>query len=1051
MRAFCFVALAHLITLVTQSPAQEFSFKVPDSNHPVSINADRMTAWIEGQAEVLHLQGNVDIEQANVRATADEAIIWIQNAVDDESTHKLIIFMEGEQVIVRHDRDGDPHDKTGFAEDAIVDQQWLGRLYCSDSVNVSQTPTELDGDPPAIFARGWQVRREDSEQPIQQVSFVQETLIDPISGQTRTLQEPAPNVPDLSIPAIPESEFSQPQISPIIPPDFDQLSGPSAPVGGGSNVRIIERDPTQSLDLKGISNPNNPNEITWVGSGGARVIINSPDLSRIDALKSDAEKEVIILADNVVGWQSTLPDGTSRWELYLEGNVIFAKDRRIIYADQLYYDANLQAGTILNADVYTPIQNFDGLVRLKADVVQQTDANNLTAYGAAFTGSRLAFPRYWLQSDSIEINRVQSVQNDPLTGLALTNQATELPATQDEYFATSNQNRVYLGGLPVFAWPRFRTSLNDPSLYLKRFRIGSDRNFGTQILTSWDLYQLLGIRNRLPGTEVLGSLDYLSDRGVGFGTEATYQRNSFFGIEGRARGFYRSWFINDDGLDNLGRDRNSLTPEEDLRGRILARHYHKLAPGYNLRAEIGYISDRNFLESFYEREWDTEKDATTGLWLERNQGSQSLNLIADIQVNDFFTQTSWLPRFDQFIIGQGLFGRREIVRHAHNHIGYGRIRVADAPLDPAELFDPLAWEADVDGVRAGTRQLVEFPRQLGAVKVVPYALGDLTYWQEDVNGDDVLRAYGQLGIRASLPFSRVDPTIQSTLWNVNGLAHKVSFDVDAFYADSSQDLSRFALYDQLDDDSQEAFRRRFAFNIFGILPGQDVPFRFDERNFALRSNFQGDVTSPLEIADDLSIVRFGIRQRWQTKRGLPGEERIIDWITFNASTALFPEAGRDNFGSDFGMFDYNFRWFIGDRLSLVSDGFADFFGQGLRTVSVGLQTSRPGVADAFIGLRSIEGLISSNVLTSALTYRMSEKWGLRANSQIDFGEAGTIGNGLALLYLGESFLWQFGVNADFSRNNIGFRFGFEPRFIGRPRLFRPGGRAIPPASSQWLE
>ena len=151
------------------------------------------------------------------------------------------------------------------------------------------------------------------------------------------------------------------------------------------------------------------------------------------------------------------------------------------------------------------------------------------------------------------------------------------------------------------------------------------------------------------------------------------------------------------------------------------------------------------------------------------------------------------------------------------------------------------------------------------------------------------------------------------------------------------------------------------------------------------------------------------------------------------------------------MFDYNFRWFIGDRLSLVSDGFADFFGQGLRTVSVGLQTSRPGVADAFIGLRSIEGPISSNVLTSALTYRMSEKWGLRANSQIDFGEAGTIGNGLALLYLGESFLWQFGVNADFSRNNIGFRFGFEPRFIGRPRLFRPGGRAIPPASSQWLE
>ena len=98
---------------------------------------------------------------------------------------------------------------------------------------------------------------------------------------------------------------------------------------------------------------------------------------------------------------------------------------------------------------------------------------------------------------------------------------------------------------------------------------------------------------------------------------------------------------------------------------------------------------------------------------------------------------------------------------------------------------------------------------------------------------------------------------------MNGLAHKVNFDVDAFYADSSQDLSRFALFDELDDDSQEAFRRRFGFNTFNILPGENIPLEFDERFFALRSGLQSDVTSPNEIADDLSIIRFGVRQRWQ--------------------------------------------------------------------------------------------------------------------------------------------------------------------------------------------
>ena len=102
-------------------------------------------------------------------------------------------------------------------------------------------------------------------------------------------------------------------------------------------------------------------------------------------------------------------------------------------------------------------------------------------------------------------------------------------------------------------------------------------------------------------------------------------------------------------------------------------------------------------------------------------------------------------------------------------------------------------------------------------------MGDLGYWQEDINGNDVFRGVGQVGVRASLPMWKVDPSVQSTLWNVNGLAHKVSFDVDAFWADSSQDLSRFPLYDQIDDDAQEHFRRRFLFNTFGLNVGDDVP------------------------------------------------------------------------------------------------------------------------------------------------------------------------------------------------------------------------------------
>ena len=157
------------------------------------------------------------------------------------------------------------------------------------------------------------------------------------------------------------------------------------------------------------------------------------------------------------------------------------------------------------------------------------------------------------------------------------------------------------------------------------------------------------------------------------------------------------------------------------------------------------------------------------------------------------------------------------------------------------------------------------------------------------------------------------------------------------------------------------------------------------------------------------------------------------------------------FGADAGLFDYDFRWHVGDRITLVSDGFMDFFSQGLRTVSLGAHAGRPEVGNLYLGLRSIEGPISSNILTLAGSYRMSEKWGVKGSSQVDFGETGAIGNSLNLIYIGESFLWQFGVNADFARENYGFRFGFEPRFLKRSRLFNPGGIPVGPAGARWLE
>lgn len=1073
--------------------AQEVTFGRPSKAVPIRVQSEQAIGWQQGQYEVLHLSGPVEIEQRSITASANEAILWVQKPGDGVSqepdAYKVIVYLEG-QVQIEIARDGQSDLRDAEVErDRLVDSQWLGRLFTSSTVDLDQNLQSLGASPaPAIFDRAQQALENGANGSVQAVQF--QTNISPspqaapllVSPQTGAVIQSQPFSAGNGLPfdgnAIPSSpsQFQQPFAAPqsVVTPLQDAAPAGSAlflspqaaaqaqpqslsPNGSSASspfgVDISARDSRVSLNIKSFNNPSNPNERVSIGTGGVRVVINDPQLAGAEVFAGDRSQQLVILADNVVQWQTTQPNGSQRRQFYIEGDVVFAKGQRVIHSDRMYYDVELQQGTILNAEVLTPVPDYRGLVRLKAGVVQQVDANNLQAYGSAFTSSRLGVPRYWLQSESIGINRTQVQATDDVTGQPLFDPQTGRPLSEDQYTVDSQANRVYVAGVPVFAWPRFQTTLDDPSIYLKRFGINNDSIFGFQVTTGWDMYQLLGIRKPPKGTEWIGILDYLSDRGVGFGSEFTYQRDGLFGLPGRARGKYESWFINDSGLDRLGQDRFDLVPEEDFRGRIRLEHRHDFAPGFRLRAEIGYITDRNFLEQFYEREWDNEKDATTGLWLERNLGTISDHLIADIQVNDFVAQTSWLPRFDRFRIGQSLFNDRA-VWHNHSHVGYARLRAAEAPTDPTDLatFDPLAWEANVDGVRAGTRQQIDFPIPFGPSKIVPYALGDITYWQEDLSGNDLTRAYGQVGVRASLPMWRVDPSIQSTLWNVNGLAHKVNFDLDISYSDASQDLADLPLYDPLDDDAQEHFRRRFAFNTFGILPGGDTPLKYDERFYALRSGLQGNVTSPsAEIADDLALIKFGVRQRWQTKRGMPGRERIIDWITFDAQTILFPDANRDNFGAELGMFDYDFRWHLGDRFSVVSDGYADFFGDGLRTVSVGANLSRPGSGDFYLGLRSIEGPISSNVITTALTYRMSEKWGTKLGGQYDFGEAGSIGQSASVVYIGESFLMQFGVNYDVSRDNVGFRFGFEPRFLPKPTLFRPGGVAIAPAGSRWLE
>src|SRR4051812_40996948 len=103
--------------------------------------------------------------------------------------------------------------------------------------------------------------------------------------------------------------------------------------------------------------------------------------------------------------------------------------------------------------------------------------------------------------------------------------------------------------------------------------------------------------------------------------------------------------------------------------------------------------------------------------------------------------------------------------------GYAELRPTSIPPPPTPNQQPTDM-SDATG-RLDDSQDLSLPFYLGPVRVVPYGVLDLTYYTDNLNGDADGRLYGGGGTRASLPLSRLYPNVQSELFNLNGLYHKV--------------------------------------------------------------------------------------------------------------------------------------------------------------------------------------------------------------------------------------------------------------------------------------
>jgi hypothetical protein len=975
------------------------------SQESISITSQYAQTWQQGRETVYLLRGRCQILQGGTTMRAERIVVWRRVDPNTAARERLTVYLEND---VRVDEPGN----------TLSEPTLLRELSTESRVEIlPQRPiVNLPGAQEPIFSRGLTRRGAADRSTIRLAQF-----------------EGAPRLPEAE--PLPAPEIRIFDLKPV--------------AGGIRRVRFFGRNGgTYSLDSKPTTNTT-PAEQVVILKNGVTVLIDFDDVnggtSQIGTIDLSAD-QVVFWTDEasfkefngVVTQPQDLP-----FQIYLEGHIVVRQGGAVLQARQAFYDVREERALLVDSKIRARIPGSTAAVVVSAQRLRQLARDTYHAENASITTSKYLKPGYKIQASQIHIEPRQEEplwfqQPRPL------DPETNEPDDSPMLWATSLDNTFYLEDVPVFYLPYVSAPAEDPNIPLREIGFQSDRIFGQTIRTRWDLFKLTGF-DRPAGTRWDLNLNYLSYRGPQIGTQNSYQGTDRFGLQGPYIGAGFQSFIYDTGHDNLGHDRSNLNPAQDARGGILQRDRQDFTPNTTLFSEFSYLSDRNWLEQYREQEFDTGKDHETSLYLRHLEDNWSWTAMGRARLYNYYTSTNWLPRGDLFGLAEPLFGGL-LTWTSHTYAGYATQKIAATPTDPNDLYTVLPFEGNGSGFVAATRHELDMPFDLGPFHFVPYALGEEAFWGDafhnidsttpidgriygatQINEGSLNRLYGSLGMRGSLEMWQAFPQVQSDMFNLNGLAHKMVFDADYSYSESDQPLGLIPQYNEFDDNAQEQFRRRLLFNTYGGM----LPPQFDPRFFAVRSGSGASVTAPYnELVDNMNVLRLGWRHRLQTKVGPVNAPRIKNWMTLDLDVAYFPNYNRDNFGEPFGLYSARYNWFVGDRTTLVASTLFDTFDNPERLWSVGVNSQRSTRGSVYVGVRNITGgsQLHSEILTASYSYVMSPKWISSMSTAYDLAERQNRGQTLMITRVGSDFLINFGTTIDPTKNNYSLAISIEPRF-----------------------
>ncbi|MDQ7779104.1 MAG: LPS assembly protein LptD [Planctomycetota bacterium] len=717
-----------------------------------------------------------------------------------------------------------------------------------------------------------------------------------------------------------------------------------------------------------------------------------------------SQQDMWIRAENIIGWfdekaakerrergeeppkeQSLIGlDKVEFDEIYAEGFVRMKTETELVTSDGLYMNFRTSQGIMVNTLVRTKDAKRNLDVVLRAKTIRQLDARTFQAEEGSLTTCTFADPHYQIGVKSVEFKRGSGESGRA----SLTHIVPEA------------------GGFPIFYWPMYFLRLGQGSP-LRNFKFEKSGRYGVTVKTKWG-FDLNRYRRDANGEierdedgapkekrwgRLLFDIDYFSMRGTGYGPGLEYEWEDYEGL-------IQTYYIRDRGPDDKDKFGRRFLPLEDRdrgRAKLYHRHYlDSLVQGLRMDMELSYVSDRNFLEEFFEREFKESKEQESYLYLRYVNGNKALTGLERLRMNDFQNQVEYSPAVAFTTIAEPLVGER---------LYYTTItefdNVRNKYDDELDLDSERIWRFD-------TYNEFGYPISAKPVNFVPFLGARFTGFEDAVNSEGHIdRFIGSAGTRISTQLQRVYETNIAAL-GIFGIRHTALFEVR--YTNNyecSQKPDELYLFDAVDQASafeEVSFEERHRFETKDS--NKENPIEFMNMGYEIEY-YPDHVRDTDRMRAQNYMPPFNWINNYPDK---DGEYKHRNWSNLNADLTVSPR----------GIFSFSGEAEYDTYTSDID----------VSTVTI-TATPKPELRTSIYHrfLRGIADTIGTNI-----EWEMTEIWGLELDFQYDFMR-GTISDQTYVLKRNlHDFMLEFSIDIDEGKDDTTYSMVLYPKAMPKAKV-----------------